>query len=151
TTTDAQITTQTATGTGTITDDKGPCPSNTADAADDKEGSDPGGGQEAEGATLTYSVKLSNAVGSDVEVDLTTGGDATRGSDYENTLQNSTDGGTTWLNVPATGKVTLQADGSSVLEKETVKDDAITENDETVTLTAKTTDAQIKTQTETGT
>ncbi|WP_153802289.1 hypothetical protein, partial [Arcobacter venerupis] len=59
--------------------------------------------------------------------------------------------GTTWLAVPATGKVTLPADGASVLVKVTVKDDAITENDETVTLTATTTDAQSTTQTATGT
>ncbi|RXI32369.1 beta strand repeat-containing protein [Arcobacter ellisii] len=151
TTTDAQITTQTATGTGTITDDKGPDAPIDEDVKANIEVSDAGSVKEADGATLTYSVKLSNAVGSDVEVDLTTGGDATRGSDYENTLQYSTDGGTTWLDVPATGKVTLPADGSSVLVKVTVKDDAITENDETVTLTATTTDAQITTQTATGT
>ncbi|RXI24660.1 Calx-beta domain-containing protein, partial [Aliarcobacter skirrowii] len=121
------------------------------DVKANNEVSDAGSVKEEDGATLTYSVKLSKAVGSDVEVDLTTGGDATRGSDYENTLQYSTDGGTTWLDVPATGKVTLPADGSSVLVKVTVKDDAITENDETVTLTATTTDAQITTKTATGT
>ena len=35
-----------------------------------------------------------------------------KGDDYTNTLQYSTDNGTTWLDVPATGKVTLPADGS---------------------------------------
>ena len=48
------------------------------------------------------------------------------------------------LNVPATGKITLPADGSSSSCKSNSKDDAITENDETVTLTAATTDAQVQ-------
>ncbi|RWS49241.1 hypothetical protein CKA56_09250 [Arcobacter venerupis] len=152
TTTDAQITTQTATGTGIITDDRGnDNPDVDEDVKANIEVTDAGSVKEADGAILTYSVKLSNAVGSDVEVDLTTGGTASKGDDYTNTLQYSTNGGTTWLDVPATGKVTLPADGSSVLVKVTVKDDAITENDETVTLTATTTDAQITTQTATGT
>ncbi|MGE4463202.1 MAG: hypothetical protein AB7D49_12275, partial [Arcobacter sp.] len=152
TTTDSQITTQTATGTGTILDDRG---SDNPDVDEDIKAnilvSDAGSVKEADGATLTYEVKLSNAVGSDVEVDLTTGGTATRGSDYENTLQYSTDGGTTWLDVPATGKVTLPADGSSILVKVTVIDDAITEPDETVLLTATTINTQITTKTATGT
>ena len=83
TTTDAQITTKTATGTGTITDDRG---SDNPDVDEDVKANivvtDAGSVKEADGATLTYSVKLSNAVGSDVEVDLTTGGTATKGDDY---------------------------------------------------------------------
>ncbi|RXI34527.1 Calx-beta domain-containing protein [Arcobacter defluvii] len=152
TTINTQITTKTATGTGTILDDRG---SDNPDVDEDIKAnilvSDAGSVKEADGATLTYEVKLSNAVGSDVEVDLTTGGTATRGSDYENTLQYSTDGGTTWLDVPATGKVTLPADGSSILVKVTVIDDAITEPDETVLLTATTINTQITTKTATGT
>ncbi|RXI24652.1 hypothetical protein, partial [Arcobacter ellisii] len=141
TTTDSQSTTHTATVTGTITDYKGPDAPIDEDVKANIGVSDAGSVNEADGATLTYSVKLSNEVGSDVEVDLTTGGDATRGSDYENTLQYSTDGGTTWLDVPATAKVTLPADGSAAPEEDKGQDDAITENDETVTLTATTTDA----------
>ncbi|MCT7512807.1 hypothetical protein N5T61_09925, partial [Aliarcobacter cryaerophilus] len=142
-----------ATGTGTITDDKGPDAPIDEDVKANIEVSNAIEVQvtEKNGATLTYEVKLSNAVGKNVEVDLTTGGDATRGSDYENTLKYSTDNGATYEAVPSNGKITLPANGSSVLVQVTVKDDAITESDETVTLTATTIDAQITTQTATGT
>ena len=57
-------TTKTATGTGTILDDRG---SDNPDVDEDIKAnilvSDAGSVKEADGATLTYSVKLSNAVG----------------------------------------------------------------------------------------
>ena len=106
----------TATGTGTILDDRG---SDNPDVDEDVKANivviNAGSVKEENGATLTYEVKVSNPVGSDVEVDLTTGGTASKGDDYEETLKYSIDNGITWKDVPSTGKVTLPANGSSVL------------------------------------
>ncbi|RWS45875.1 hypothetical protein CKA56_16865 [Arcobacter venerupis] len=88
TTTDGQNTTQTATGTGKITDDRGnDNPEVDENVKANIEVTDAGSVKEADGEILTYSEKLSNAVGSDVAVDLTTGGNASKGDDDTNTLQ----------------------------------------------------------------
>jgi len=141
TTTNAQITTSSDIGTGKIHDDKGPDSPIDEDVKATIVIGDAGSVTEANATYLTYDVKLSNAVGSNVEITLNTTGSATAGDDYKSQLQYSTDG-ITWTNVPSTNKITLPADGSVVKVRAEVLDDAITESNETVILNATTTNAQ---------
>ncbi|MCT7562580.1 hypothetical protein N5U23_00995, partial [Aliarcobacter butzleri] len=150
TTTDAQITDSSDTGTGTIVDDKGTDNPVDSDITATVVIGDAVSVTEANNTYLTYDVKLSNQVGSNVEVTLGTSGTATAGDDYKSQLQYSTDGGTTWKDV-VDSKITLPADASVVKVRAEVLDDAITESDETVILSATTTDAQITDSSDTGT
>ncbi|WP_084593295.1 Calx-beta domain-containing protein [Halarcobacter anaerophilus] len=104
---------------------------------------DAGTVEEADGNYLTYDVSLSNAVGSDVTVTLGTSGSATAGDDY-GPLEYFN--GSSWVEVPTSNEITLPADGSTVQVRVAVIDDAITEDDETVVLSATTSDSQSQIQ-----
>ncbi|WP_321325261.1 Calx-beta domain-containing protein [Thiomicrorhabdus sp.] len=108
---------------------------------------DAGTVQEADGVYLTYTVSLSNPVGTDVEVALNTSGTATSGDDYNSTLEYFD--GRNWQ--PVSGNITLPADASAVQVRVAVKDDALNEGSETVILGATTTDPQIVDSSDTGT
>ncbi|RXI25776.1 hypothetical protein, partial [Arcobacter ellisii] len=140
TTTDETIRTQTATGTGTNTDDKGPDAPIDKDVKANIEVSDAGSVKEADGVTLTYSVKLSNAAGSDVEVDLTTGGDATRGSDYENKLEFSYPVGTSHAHANEPRKANMPAHKTTVKGRVTYQKDWIPEKQDIPTISVPTTE-----------
>ncbi|WP_121628724.1 T1SS-143 repeat domain-containing protein [Poseidonibacter antarcticus] len=149
TTTDSQITDSSDTGSGTITDDRGTDnPNVDSDITATVVVGDAATVTEANNTYLTYDVKLSNAVGENVEVTLATSGTATAGTDYESNLEFFD--GTSWVAVPADGKITLPADASTVQVRAEVKDDAITEPNETVVLAATTTDSQITDSSDTG-
>ncbi|WP_420864691.1 beta strand repeat-containing protein [Halarcobacter anaerophilus] len=148
TTSDSQITDSSDTGLGTIEDDRG---SDNPDVDEDITAEvvvgDAGTVEEADGNYLTYDVSLSNAVGSDVTVTLGTSGSATAGDDY-GPLEYFN--GSSWVEVPTSNEITLPADGSTVQVRVAVIDDAITEDDETVVLSATTSDSQITDSSDTG-
>ncbi|WP_232790125.1 VWA domain-containing protein [Aeromonas sobria] len=95
---------------------------------------DAGSVREATGAYLTYDVKLSTAVASDSTVTLSLGGSATSGLDYGALEYKNSNG--QWVAVPASGQITLPASGAVVQVRVPVLDDALTEQDESVVLTA---------------
>ena len=128
--------------TGTIIDDRGgENPNVDEDATATLVISDAGSVNEADGNYLVYDVKLSNPVGSDIPVSLTTAGSATIGADYSSTLEYSTDGGTTWQSVNST--VNLPADGSSIKVRVAITDDYVTENDESIILQGSSNDPRL--------
>ncbi len=140
--------TDTDTGTAVITDDRGSDnPDVDADITATIVIGDAGSVEEADGAYLTYSVGLSNAVGEDVNISLNTDGTATSGADYDATLEYQLADGT-WAS--ATNGITLPADASTVNVRIAVTDDVIAEGSETVILSATTTNSQITSETDTG-
>ncbi|PJG58261.1 hypothetical protein CUC53_13655 [Aeromonas cavernicola] len=125
-------------GTGTIVDDRNTTLGGNPDVDEDTVAavvvSDAGEVREASGAYLVYEVKLSNAVAHDTNVILSQGGSASHGSDYS-TMEYSTGNGQ-WLTVPASGLITLPAHGTAIQVRVAVLDDAQTELNESVILTA---------------
>lgn len=98
-------------------------------------------------SSLTYKIEVQNAT-KDVEIVLNTSGTATKGSDYSSTLTYSVDGGATYTTV-INGTIIVPA-GKSALVKVALKDDAETESDETLFLTASTVDTSIVNKVGTG-
>ncbi|MBN2781821.1 MAG: cadherin-like domain-containing protein, partial [Campylobacterales bacterium] len=128
-------------GVGTIKDDQGIYPVD-EDIKATIDVSDAATVKEANGNYLVYDVKLSNKVSEAVSATIvdTQTGTATSGSDYNSTLQYSTDG-TTWNDI--TGDLTLPSDASALKVRVAVIDDAITESAESVIIKATTTSSQI--------
>nr|MBS9773513.1 hypothetical protein [Gammaproteobacteria bacterium] len=99
---------------------------------------------------LIYTVKLDRAVNNDVLTKLSIAGDSAdvvAGQDYVEQFEYLKNG--QWIPVPTDG-IKLPAEGSDVLVRVKVLDDAITENDEAIILTGTTTDAQIDKKSDTG-
>jgi hypothetical protein len=101
------------------------------------------------GGFAVFTVSLSNASATATNLQLTpSAGTATAGSDYSNTLQVSTDGGTTWT---TTSGATIAAGSTSVLVRAPIVNDAINEPTETFTLTATRTSGTTSNGSATGT
>jgi hypothetical protein len=136
-----QVITAGDSGTGTIEDDRGSDnPQVDEDTSASIQVSDAGTVTEADGNYLTYSVSLSNPVGHDITASLALGGNATQGADYGNLEVKDANGN--WVALSGSD-ITLPADGSAVEVRVPVLDDTLTEGDETVTLTASSTDQVI--------
>ena len=97
---------------------------------------------EADGNYLLYNVSLSNAVGANVVSTLSfAGGDATGGSDYDDTQFEYFDG-TDWV-VATDDQITIPATGGPVQVRVAVLDDAAPESTENVVIKAVTDDTHI--------
>ena len=132
--------------TGTITDDRGgDNPDRDEDTTANLVVTGGATAVEADGNYLTYSVQLDQPVGDDVTAVLSLGSDAaneaTFGSDYSNLEYQNAAG--EWVAVGANGEITVPADGSPVQVRVSVLDDAVTEGDEIVTLTATSANALV--------
>ncbi|MFL9694672.1 hypothetical protein, partial [Aeromonas veronii] len=121
-----------------IVDDRNTTPGGNPNVDEDTQATvvvgDAGSVREATGAYLTYDVKLSTAVASDSMVTLSLGGSATPGLDYGALEYKNSNG--QWVAVPANGQITLPASGAVVQVRVPVLDDVLTEQDESVVLTA---------------
>jgi hypothetical protein len=93
-----------------------------------------------EGGVAIFEVGLTSKKATDTAVTLTIGGDVSAG-DYNPTLQYSIDDGATWQNV--NGDLTIPADMLSVLVKVATSTDAIEDDNESLILTATTSDTGI--------
>ena len=146
TTTDTNVNNKTDSAAGTITDDRDPGTPRVDEDAPDLVVTGGDVETEADGNYLAYTVNLDGPAFEDVVASLTLGavGDtATKGSDYTNELYISDgSGGYTLL----TGDITLPKDGSGVQVFVKVSDDLETENNETVTLAASTTNPHVNGQ-----
>ncbi|WP_206667388.1 VWA domain-containing protein [Aeromonas veronii] len=121
-----------------IVDDRNTTPGGNPNVDEDTQATvvvgDAGSVREATGAYLTYDVKLSTAVASDSMVTLSLGGSATPGLDYGALEYKNSNG--QWVAVPANGQITLPASGAVVQVRVPVLDDVLTEQGESVVLTA---------------
>jgi|GEM_PF-1691920 len=95
---------------------------------------------ESGNAYLTYDVKLSHPVGTDVQAIVNISGSAVAGEDYARALE--ANDGKGWEPV-IEGAVTLFADARVLKIRVPVKDDAITESNESVILNVSTNDMQV--------
>nr|MBS9773529.1 hypothetical protein [Gammaproteobacteria bacterium] len=146
---------RTDTGTGIIEDDKPTTPVDNPNPVDEDIKAnivvkDAQTIVESKEDYLIYTVKLDRAVNNDVLTKLSIAGDSAEvvaGQDYAEQFEYFKDG--QWVTVPAEG-IELPAEGTDVLVRVKVLDDAITENDEAIILTATTTDAQIDKKSDTG-
>jgi hypothetical protein len=93
-----------------------------------------------EGGEAIFEVGLTSKKATDTAVSLTIGGDVSAG-DYDAALQYSTDDGATWQNV--NGALTIPADMLSVLVKVITSTDVTADDNESLILTATTSDTGI--------
>ncbi|QSZ42096.1 hypothetical protein GJV85_08220 [Sulfurimonas aquatica] len=97
-----------------------------------------------EGSSAIFEVALTNTKATTTDVTLALSGEAISGTDYLATYEYSLDEGATWVNV--SGAVTMAASATiipSFLVRVTTSTDALTEGNESLVLTATTTDAAI--------